>query len=292
MAEGKVKNLLRLSTLRDKYDALTLLIHACLVEKGFRCVGCGEQRNSDEEFDYGETLPPEWNGLNDVYALQYRQGNTGPFYLFKALKLGNMLAVYLMEEDESKMQDTMLNVNEYITNDIDYSTLKENPQILDRSFKQLKELQAKLNNEVLDRFTCSRTASHGSRDDSQTNRTQQRQQPRSVGEDDPLRVSPRRPPDFRDEWIPPTGTFPYGDGDRFPGHPGGGGMVMDPFRSGGGLPPVPGTGPTPGQLPRGSVPPGARFDPFGPVPPGGTRGDTRSGRFPGYESSNYTIHCR
>jgi len=32
---------------------------------------------------------------------------------------------------------------------------------------------------------------------------------------------------------------------------------------------------------RGSVPPGARFDPFGPVPPGGTRGDTRSGRFAG-----------
>ncbi|KXJ20527.1 hypothetical protein AC249_AIPGENE7335 [Exaiptasia diaphana] len=96
MAEGKVKNLLRLSTLRDKYDALTLAIHACLVEKGFRCIGCGEERNSDEEFDYGETLPPDWNSLNDVYALQYRQGNIGPFYLFKALKLGNMLAVYLM----------------------------------------------------------------------------------------------------------------------------------------------------------------------------------------------------
>lgn len=43
MAEGKVRNLLRLSSLRDKYDALTLAIHACLVEKGFRCIGCGEE---------------------------------------------------------------------------------------------------------------------------------------------------------------------------------------------------------------------------------------------------------
>ena len=34
---------------------------------------------------------------------------------------------------------------------------------------------------------------------------------------------------------------------------------------------------------RGSVPPGARFDPFGPIPPGGSRGDTRSGRFAGYD---------
>lgn len=33
---------------------------------------------------------------------------------------------------------------------------------------------------------------------------------------------------------------------------------------------------------RGAVPPGARFDPFGPVPPGGSRSDSRSGRFAGY----------
>lgn len=32
---------------------------------------------------------------------------------------------------------------------------------------------------------------------------------------------------------------------------------------------------------RGAVPPGARFDPFGPVPPGGLRADPRSGRFAG-----------
>ena len=55
--------------------------------------------------------------------------------------------------------------------------------------------------------------------------------------------------------------FAYGDADRLPGHPGFGGMMMDPLRSGGmGLRP-PGY---PG-IPRGSVPPGARFDPFGPL---------------------------
>lgn len=44
-----MKNLLRLSTLRDKYDALALVIHACLVEKGFRCVGCGEEVCTNRE---------------------------------------------------------------------------------------------------------------------------------------------------------------------------------------------------------------------------------------------------
>ena len=55
--------------------------------------------------------------------------------------------------------------------------------------------------------------------------------------------------------------FAYGDADLFPGHPGQGGMIMDPFRSGGmGLRP-----PMHPGVPRVSVPPGARFDPFGPL---------------------------
>lgn len=59
---------------------------------------------------------------------------------------------------------------------------------------------------------------------------------------------------------------------------------MDPFRAGGmgGVGPGRlGPQPLPGQLPRGAVPPGARFDPFGPVPRGGSRTDPRSGRFAG-----------
>ncbi len=61
--------------------------------------------------------------------------------------------------------------------------------------------------------------------------------------------------------IPRASPFAYGDADRLPGHPGMGGMMMDPLRSGGmGLRPphMPG-------IPRGSVPPGARFDPYGPL---------------------------
>lgn len=46
MAEVKVRNLLRLSRLRDKYDAVILATHACLVERGYRCIGCGEEVSS------------------------------------------------------------------------------------------------------------------------------------------------------------------------------------------------------------------------------------------------------
>ena len=43
MAEVKVNNLLRLYRLRSKFDAVILAVHACLVERGFRCINSGEE---------------------------------------------------------------------------------------------------------------------------------------------------------------------------------------------------------------------------------------------------------
>ena len=54
------------------------------------------QRNAQQECDFGETLPPDWNSLDDVYALQYRRGNLSSVFIFKALKLGSKVMVYLM----------------------------------------------------------------------------------------------------------------------------------------------------------------------------------------------------
>lgn len=158
MAEVKLNNLLRLYRLRSKFDAVILAVHACLVERGFRCINSGEevrlycstiqwtaaqkhelenaqvakmlssllcqtqdklttmtnwayfnlqwgfklyftsfpQRNAQQECDFGETLPPDWNSLDDVYALQYRRGNLSSVFIFKALRLGDKLMLYLM----------------------------------------------------------------------------------------------------------------------------------------------------------------------------------------------------
>ena len=88
-----------------------------------------------------------------------------------------------------------------------------------------------------------------------------------LAERTPLSMLPDRAPIHDPDVLRETRSFQrpspfaYGDADRLPGHPGMGGMMMDPLRSGGmGLRP-PGY---PG-IPRGSVPPGARFDPFGPL---------------------------
>lgn len=43
MAEVKLNNLLRLYRLRSKFDAVILAVHACLAERGFRCINSGEE---------------------------------------------------------------------------------------------------------------------------------------------------------------------------------------------------------------------------------------------------------
>lgn len=103
--------------------------------------------------------------------------------------------------------------------------------------------------------------------------------PRSDGPPNPRPghpVPPRGPPDWDQDLSHPR-RFPpqVGGADLDPFHRGvGGGMLMDPRElygnSGGRFGPNPGIGPFGGgpRLPPGSIPPGARFDPFGPPRPG------------------------
>ncbi|XP_020615308.1 proteasome inhibitor PI31 subunit-like [Orbicella faveolata] len=188
------------------------------------------------------------------------------------------------------MHDTDLDVDKYTSMTVDYSSVQPGSQQIDSIFRELDRLKTKIFRDVVDKFT-SGSSRAGSQEERRGTRTDnQREQPSRLIDDDPLRIPPRRPPDFHGEWAPPVGPFGYGDGDRLPGHPGTrGGMLMDPFRPGGmGSTGGQGFGPPPhpGQLPRGAVPPGARFDPFGPVPPGGSRADPRSGRFAGPDSDH------
>ncbi|XP_029206287.2 proteasome inhibitor PI31 subunit-like [Acropora millepora] len=290
MAEVKLKNLLRLSRPRNKFDAVILAVHSCLAERGFRCINSGEERNSQQECDFGETLPPDWNSLDGVYALQYRRGNLNSVFIFKALILGNKIMVYLMEEDESKMHDTELDVDAFTCESVHEGSLDKVQQSTENIFRRFDHLRSKVLKDVVDKFSANSSRRSSEEERRERSTSNQSRQPSRLIDDDPLRIPPRRPPGSFGEWQPVAGPFGYGDGDRMPGHPGvSGGMVMDPFRSGGMgsmggdmfRPPR-----NPGQLPRGAVPPGARFDPFGPVPPGGSRTDSRSGRFAGPDSDH------
>ncbi|XP_076349935.1 uncharacterized protein LOC143246730 [Tachypleus tridentatus] len=88
--------------------------------------------------------------------------------------------------------------------------------------------------------------------------------------EDPLRVpgTERQP---LTDWMTDRDPFGVGRGDLDPfGGGAGGGMLMDPSRfrtPGGPFGPPPISSGFPGRLPRCAVPPGARFDHYGPAAP-------------------------
>lgn len=70
MAEVKLKNLLRLYKPRSKFDAVILAVHACLVERGFRCI------NSGEEVKYFFTQLLFCNVSKNIISMHDRQSAT------------------------------------------------------------------------------------------------------------------------------------------------------------------------------------------------------------------------
>ncbi|KAF6089045.1 proteasome inhibitor subunit 1 [Phyllostomus discolor] len=105
--------------------------------------------------------------------------------------------------------------------------------------------------------------------------------PATPEEVDPLRIYPQRPQhpqtSRQPSWRDPLGPFAVGGEDLDPFGYRRGGMIVDPLRSGFPRVPIDPSSGLPNRLPPGAVPPGARFDPFGPIgtSPPGPRPDRR-----------------
>ncbi|XP_063104649.1 proteasome inhibitor PI31 subunit isoform X2 [Cavia porcellus] len=90
--------------------------------------------------------------------------------------------------------------------------------------------------------------------------------PATAREVDPLRIPPHHPHNSRQPpWSDPLGPFAVGGEDLDPFGFRRGGMIVDPLRSGFPRALIDPSSGLPNRLPPGAVPPGARFDPFGPI---------------------------
>jgi len=251
-----------------------------MITNGFNCIGVGEQAPQDvEHCRKSELLPAGWNASHDVaYNLLYQKDPNTDVYVLKVVQADQTLFVHVQRLGDEAIGSTPLLVSQYVNDDLESHH---------SAFKNLSELSKKFKTEVLDSFTKTQPSKEAS---TSTTRSETRQgetsRRRPPDEDDPLRVGPPRRPGmgYRDpEWGAPSNPFSVGTGDLDPLAAGRGGMLMDPRRGipgfGGG---VPDAG-LPGRLPRGAVPPGARFDPFGPPdldPSGNARGGHRAGPDP------------
>ena len=276
MAKERFANTFPFCGVNDGHDALVVAIHTFMIEAGYKCIGIGEEIPESAGNISTDGLPQGWNGSPDFYAIQYKLPSSyQKKFLLKILRLGSRLAVYLLDIDKERSYDVTIDTTDYVTTDNEelLRNLYDFPQVV-KKFEQLEQIfksdvTNKMNAEK-ERKTQTRTAPNEP--------TSSSSRP-VVYPDDPLRIPPRRPQGTRRRdplILDPRG---FGDPDLLPGHPGAGGMFMDPFHQRHRRPQ--GDFGYPG-LPRGAVPPGARFDPFGPVPPdGGMGGNPRSGRYGG-----------
>ncbi|KAI0231071.1 Proteasome inhibitor PI31 subunit [Lamellibrachia satsuma] len=259
------------SQLNGPEDALVCAFHWCMISNGFRCIGCGETEPC-RTISKTEMLPEGWNASQDVYTLHYQPENSnGNTHLLKVVKADHTLLIHVMRQHDNLVHNLTVDLNKYTTGEIrDFAG----------TYCSLKDLQQKFKIQLLASFTGQQMQQSRQ----QRERYDPLREPDPLRADplraDPLRAGPRHPnsnPYFGETSDP----FAVGGADLDPLGAGMGGMYMDPRRFG--FPSVYPDAGLPSQLPRGAVPPGARFDPFGP--PGVHRGepDNDEAPPPGYD---------
>ncbi|XP_028905269.1 proteasome inhibitor PI31 subunit isoform X2 [Ornithorhynchus anatinus] len=234
------------------HDALLCFVHWELVTHRYRCLGAGDQAGPEEE--ESELLPAGWNADPDLFTLRYRRAadHRDPAaapreLLLKAVPVDGTLILNAMECNSQQVVSLTLNVADYVD--------EEHLQDFHRVYKDREALRALIASAVVSPLLlCPRSKAA---DDDRA--------PRADPDPDPLRGRPPHP-DARSPAPGPNPLDPFAVGradlDPFGGHLGG--MIMDPLRSGYPRPFFDPSSGLPNRLPPGAVPPGARFDPFGP----------------------------
>ncbi|CAH3962153.1 unnamed protein product [Pieris brassicae] len=234
--------------IKNKADIIVAFIHWNLTKRGFRNIGVGDERTLSGDEIKSEVLPTGWND-SENFKLRYIYDNK--LYILHGLNTDGNLIVNLMRSEDLAVSNIAVKIED---------TVKEMSGAIEKMLPTHKDLMYNVKRDLLDTLTDRPTTT------AHTQTTGDNSNHRRPS-DDPLRVPPRPmpgvTPDTRDLWeLPPANLPNIGRSDLDPFAPAGGGMIFNPFGPRRDIE-NPGLG-IPGGLPRGAVPPGARFDPFGP----------------------------
>ncbi|XP_069678551.1 proteasome inhibitor PI31 subunit-like [Periplaneta americana] len=249
-----------------KEDVLVALLHWYFVKCGFKCIGLGDNKSLSPSEVGSETLPKDWSS-GDSYALRYVRDNE--LYILKGVKSEADIVFNFLRVSDLTVSIIHFKVEDTVKN------LKGSIEALIPTYKTvLQTVQKELLDPVatgVHREATTQTAQPPARSSEPT-------RPAFQDEfDDPLRIGqPRRGigVGFDSNWDPNRDPLAVGRSDLDP-FSRGGGMIFNPFGPRGSIR-DPGAG-IPGGLPRGSIPPGAHFDPVGPPGIGPRRGPPGSG---------------
>ncbi|XP_018321124.1 proteasome inhibitor PI31 subunit [Agrilus planipennis] len=243
--------------IKNSQDILVCFTHLVLISNGFKCIGLGDSKILEGTETKTETLPSGWN---DNYAIRYVY--QGRLYNLRATNVDDAIMINLIRVQERTVSMVQLNNR----------TVAQTSGTLEQMIPNHTELEEMIRRQLIDKVTVSTKQKDGS---SQT-QNESGTSTSGVGPDRPSPLLERTPERFSyPSLIDPVNNVGRSDLDPFGGQfpplgrnppafplPGGGGMLFEPPRGGGGLGPRPNFG-----VPPDSLPPGARFDPFRPPDP-------------------------
>ncbi|KAM9062072.1 proteasome inhibitor PI31 subunit isoform X1 [Antechinus flavipes] len=230
-------------------DALVCFVHWELISDGYQGLGTGDQPGPDDK--KSELLPSGWNANKDLYVLRYETTDKSKELLLKAIMVDDSMIINALECKSQQVVDLTLNVEDYVDG--------EHLGNFHRVYKNSKELQKRIASGLISPLRNSLSKSDSS--------TSPREFPPATSREyDPLRIPPHHPHTSRQPpWRDPLGPFAVGGEDLDPFRGQRGGMILDPLRTGFPRALIDPSSGLPNRLPPGAVPPGARFDPFGPI---------------------------
>ncbi|WVY94697.1 hypothetical protein V8G54_033785 [Vigna mungo] len=300
-------------TFRNRNDKIAFAIHSSFLASGYVLTATGPQALSDNVFSdpsNDEVSVDNWNELNEEYAFVYANPEKGSEkVLVKCLVMNDKLLVHVLSQGSSEPLSLEIDVGDYAGEDGGSNYAQQ--------FKNLGKLVKRIDGDILSKLDGSANASSSTRSSETRDRTRQ-EIPEPVG-------------GFGEPAGPPTQIIfppvPLGSGsDLVPGPPAGvipsrgghgigGSMHVGPndplwFGGIGRDPAFPGG--MPFQLlaeamsitysltvfsvrePDQGLPPGARFDPYGPpgVPGFEPNRFARNPRRPGYDGHPDLQHFR
>ncbi|KAI4118098.1 MAG: hypothetical protein LQ345_001780 [Seirophora villosa] len=104
--------------LRDPYDAVALLAHACMIAVGFRLEGLGEDHNIEAKSDRDNTspLPSEWNSTTTSnYAFRYAHDQSSLHYILKVSRLGSKAIINALGIGDEKVHTLEAPVRDFLS---------------------------------------------------------------------------------------------------------------------------------------------------------------------------------
>ncbi|KAG9288725.1 hypothetical protein G9A89_004344 [Geosiphon pyriformis] len=294
---GSTSNVL----LKSGHDALAAAFHAIMLAVDFRFVGLGEDGTIGSSQDTLVPLPPDWNANGpDSYSFRYKHPQSALTFLIKSMRLSNKFLIHGMGIEDNKTFSLEVITNDYTSPSFFPYTGQGGSEPLINAFisqSRVKDLISLYKLNIIQNLIPNlNKPGYEETATTATTSTQPRASRPEANINNPLRIPTRQPPPiFNDpfggyeqpsfenpfsigrEDLDPLGSNPIMGPPRF----GGGGIqpLRGPSRGGGMYvgPDHPIFGPRgsggiyggPQPLPRGAVPPGARFDPIGPFDPFG-----------------------